>query len=67
MGDFYDFDIRIIDGKEVSGFCYQNESTGWKEVFTEFTESQKRWAGEWVVKSNEIADEQAKAIKSWIS
>ena len=40
MGDYYDFDIRLIDGEEVSGFCYSNANTGWSEVFVQFDEGQ---------------------------
>lgn len=67
MGDWYEFEIRVIDGKEVSGFCYQNEATGWQEVFVEFTESQKRWAEEWTHNVNEMMEAQKEAIKSWLS
>ena len=67
MGDWYGFEIQVIDGKEVSGFSYQNEATGWKEVFVEFTESQKQWANEWASNMNDLNEMQSEAIKSWIS
>lgn len=66
MGDWYEFEIRVINGVEVSGFCYQNKDTCYQEVFVEFTESQKQWANEWQRKMNELMANQNAEIKSWI-
>lgn len=65
MGEVYCFDVRIIDGREVFGFCYQSEDTGYNEIFVEMTEEQESLAIEWVGKLDKLHQEQADLIKSW--
>lgn len=67
MGDWYEFEIKIIDGVQVSGFCYQNKETEYQEVFIPFTQSQKQWANEWQHNLNELMEEQKAAIKHWLT
>lgn len=67
MGDWYDFEIKIIDGKEISGFEYSNPDTGWNPVFVEMTEEQCEAANKWSDKVNALYDEKNALIKSWIN
>lgn len=66
MGDWYDFDIRIINGKEVSGFCYCNESTGWQEVFIPMTKEQIAYANQYVKECQILNEKKDKTIKNWL-
>ena len=66
MGDWYGFEIRVIDGREVSGFSYQNENTGWNEVFVEMTDDQKAYANEWELRVAKLTKEMESEIKGWI-
>lgn len=66
MGDWYDFDVRLIDGKEISGFCYQNADTGWQEVFVEMTSQQCNEASQIQKEYEELRKKQYKIIKGWI-
>jgi len=66
MGDYYEFDIRMIDGKEVSGFCYQSEATGWNEIFVQFTDEQAEQANKHEVKVQALNLLRELLIKSWI-
>ena len=66
MGDYYAFDCRIIDGKEVYGFYMQTEATGYNGVFVQFTDEQKKQADEWNAKMEALMQEQESLIKGWI-
>lgn len=66
MGEWYDFEIRIIDGREVHGFEYSNPATGWNPVFVEMTEEQFNDANEWSNKVRSLREEKDSMIKSWI-
>lgn len=66
MGEWYDFEIRIIDGREVSGFAYSNERTGWNEVFVEMTSEQKSYATNYHYKCVALQDEMKSTVKNWI-
>lgn len=66
MGEWYDFEIRVIDGREVSGFVYSNERTGWSEVFVEMTDDQKAYANDYHRRSVELNNEMQSAVKSWV-
>lgn len=66
MGEWYDFEIRVIDGREVSGFVYSNENTGWSEIFVEMTDDQKTYANDHHRRSVELNDEMKNTVKSWI-
>lgn len=66
MGEWYDFEIRVIDGREVSGFVYSNERTGWGEVFVEMTDDQKAYANDYQRRSVELNSEMQSAVKSWV-
>ena len=66
MGDWYDFDIRVVDGKEVSGFCYSNNKTGYQEIFVEFTKKQKKLANKWLDKSDKLMDKKGDMIRAWL-
>lgn len=66
MGDWYDFEIKIIDGVEVSGFCYQNADTGWQEVFVEMTAEQCEKANQIQQEYDAIRQKQRNLIQSWI-
>ena len=67
MGDYYEFDCKIIDGKEVYGFVFSNSSTGWNEIFVEFTEEQAEQANEWQDKVHQLDLEREEMIASWIA
>ena len=66
MGDYYDFEIREIDGKDCIGFCYQNKSTNYEEVFVELSDSQCRMAIKWQKQHNEIWKAKDEMIKSFL-
>lgn len=66
MGDYYDFEIREIDGKDIAGFCYQNKSTNYKEVFVELSDAQLRMATEWHKKQDDISKEKDEMIKAFL-
>ena len=66
MGDYYDFEIKVIDGVEVSGFCYSNKNTGWNEVFVEMTEQQCAVANQIQEKYEAVRQEQQDIIKAWL-
>ena len=66
MGEWYDFEIRVIDGREVSGFVYSNERTEWNEVFVEMTDEQKSYANDHHARSVALHDEMKSTVKSWI-
>lgn len=64
MGDYYDFETKIIGGKEVSGFVYKNESTGWNEIFVQMTDEQCEIANNFEDRFNKIKEEMRDYIKS---
>ena len=66
MGDWYCFDVKDIDGEIVYGFSYQNEKTGWNEVFVQFDEEQLRVAGELKDKIANLKSEVESTIKGWL-
>tara|TARA_R110002020_G_scaffold247219_2_gene461149 strand:+ start:263 stop:469 length:207 start_codon:yes stop_codon:yes gene_type:complete len=66
MGDYYDFEIREIDGKDRTGFCYQNKSTNYKEVFVELSDAQCRMAIRWHKKQDDILKEKDEMIKAFL-
>lgn len=66
MGEWYDFEIRVIDGRDVYGFVYSNERTGWGEVFVEMTDDQKAYANDYQRRSVELNSEMQIAVKSWV-
>lgn len=65
MGEWYDFEIRVVDGREVSGFVYSNERAGWGEVFVEMTDEQKAYANDYHKRSVELSGEMKNTVKSW--
>lgn len=67
MGDYYEFEIKIIDGLECEGFIYQNENTGWNEIFVQFTGEQEDQANNMMEKFDSLRLQQTALIKSWIS
>lgn len=62
MGEYYDFETRLIDDRLVNGFCYCCESTGWNEIFVEFDGDQYERAR----KINEEVDLAIKKKESFI-
>lgn len=66
MGDYYDFEIREIDGKDVAGFCYQNKSTNYKEVFVELSFNQMELAVSWHDKERDLMQEKQRLIKGFL-
>lgn len=66
MGEWYDFEIRFIDGREVSGFSYADEDTGWNDIFVEMTEDQCNLANKWQQRATELHDIKMDMIKGWI-
>ena len=66
MGDWYDFEIRDIDGKEVAGFSYQNKATGWKEVFIEMSPNQLLMAQDHMNKTRDLERSKNTLIKSFL-
>lgn len=66
MGDYYDFEIQIIDGKETPVFCYQNKNTNYNEVIVQLSESQYEIAKEWHKKHDEILKEKDLIIKGFL-
>ena len=67
MGEWYEFEIKIVDGREVFGFCYQNENTGWKEIFVEMTADQREVANQLLDEYEAIRQRQRKIIRGWIN
>ena len=67
MGELYEFDCRMIDGRVVHGFVYSNESTGWNEVFVEFDEEQKAEAEKIWAEMDGVKDKQISFLKGIIS
>tara|TARA_R110002020_G_scaffold472219_1_gene699988 strand:+ start:493 stop:699 length:207 start_codon:yes stop_codon:yes gene_type:complete len=66
MGDYYDFEIREIDGKEVAGFVYQNCSTGFKGVFVDLSFNQMELAVAWHNKERDLMQEKQRLIKGFL-
>ena len=66
MGDYYDFEIREIDGKKSNWLCYQNKSTGYKEIFVELSDAQCRMAIRWHKKQDDILKEKDEMIKAFL-
>lgn len=66
MGDWYDFEIRLIDGIEKRVFCYSNKNTNYSEVVVELSESQLLLARDWHKKIEELELEKNNLIKSFL-
>jgi len=66
MGDYYDFELRDIDGKEVAGFVYQNAQTEYKEVFVELSFSQMELAAAWRNREIDMIQEKERLIKGFL-
>ena len=66
MGDYYDFEIQVINGVEKMGFCYQNKDTNYREVFVELSKSQAEIAVKWHKKQDDISKEKDDMIKSFL-
>ena len=66
MGDYYDFEIREMDGKDIIGFVYQNKSTNYQEVFVELSDSQCRMAILWHRKNDDVMKEKDEMIKAFL-
>jgi hypothetical protein len=66
MGDYYDFEIQIIDGKDTMVFCYQNKGTGYEEVIVQMSEQQCNLAIGWHKKHSDIIKEKDVLIKSFL-
>jgi hypothetical protein len=67
MGEFYEFDARIIDGNIVYGFVYRNKNTGWNDVFVEFDESQKTEADKLTAEMDLVREKQSEFLKMIVS
>lgn len=65
MGDRYDFEIRIIDGVEVSGFTYQCNESKWQEVFVEMSKEQIEFANSMQIKLEEIDNQISSEVRAW--
>tara|TARA_R110002020_G_C15924017_1_gene743153 strand:- start:72 stop:278 length:207 start_codon:yes stop_codon:yes gene_type:complete len=66
MGDYYDFEIREIDGKEVAGFVYQNLQTEFKEVFVELSFNQMELAVNWHNRERDLMKEKQRLVKGFL-
>ena len=66
MGDYYDIEIRLIDGKEKQVFVYSNKNTNYNEVVVEMSESQYEMASEWQKKLDKLIIEKDLMIKSFL-
>lgn len=66
MGDYYDFEVQVIDGKEVPVFCYQNKDTGYNEVVVQLSKAQYEMAKEWHRKHDAILKEKDLMIKGFL-
>lgn len=67
MGDIYEFDCRMIDGKIVYGFTYRNENTGWNDVFVEFDDDQKAEADKLSAEMDAVRERQSDFLKTIVS
>jgi len=63
MGELYEFDCRMIDGRAVYGVVYSNESTGWNEVFVGFDEEQRAEAEKLWAEMDAVKDKQVGFLK----
>lgn len=66
MGDYYEFEIQVVDNVERFGFCYQNKNTNYNEIFVELTESQRKMAINWQRKHNDLIKEKDEMIKAFL-
>lgn len=66
MGDYYDFEIQVIDGRERPVFCYQNKGTKYQEVIVELSSAQYELAREWHKKHDELIKEKDLLIKGFL-
>lgn len=66
MGDYYDFEIRDIDGKEVAGFVYQNSQSNYKEIFIELSFNQMELAVAWHNKEKDLMRQKERLIKGFL-
>lgn len=66
MGDYYDFEIQVIDGKESPVFCYQNKNTNYQEVVVELSSAQYELARAWHKKHDELTKEKDLLIKGFL-
>ena len=66
MGDWYDFEVRDVDGEEVAGFSYQSKSTEWQEVFVELSPNQLLMAQEYMNKIKVLERSKDILIKSFL-
>jgi len=65
MGDRYDFEIRVIDGIEVSGFTYQCNESKWQEVFVEMSQEQIDFANSIQIELEEINNKIDVEVRTW--
>ena len=66
MGDWYDFEFRVIDGSAVPGFCYSIKENNNSEIFVEMTDEQRNLANLWEVELRALVSKKEAMIKSWI-
>jgi len=66
MGEWYEFEIQLIDGVEKPVFCYANSNTGFNEVIVELSKSQVEVAREWQKRHNALLDEKNNIIKGFL-
>lgn len=66
MGDYYDFEIQTIDGKDVPVFCYQSKDTGYQEVIVQLSPAQHELAVIWHKKHDKLIKEKDLMIKSFL-
>ncbi len=66
MGDWYEFEIQVIDGKEVPVFCYSNKNSRYTEVIVQLSEHQITLAREWQKKMNALREDKDNLIKGFL-
>ena len=66
MGDYYEFNIQIIDGKDTPVFCYQNKNTNYEEVIVQLSSAQYEIASDWEKKHTNLLKERDVLIKSFL-
>lgn len=66
MGDYYDFEIQVIDGKEVPVFVYKNKNTNYEEIVVQLSDSQYELAKKWHKRMDQLSKEKNELIKGFL-
>lgn len=62
----YGLEIKYIYGGYRKGFYYSNESTGFNEIFVEFTDDQRLIADDWINSSDKKGISEADLVKGFL-